>query len=165
MKNKTIFHAWDLGKLARSCKPLHLLCPTDLWNLRGTVLISEFESSQGSAEIHWVRQYLVKVDLFQMKDLQTSEMTVKLKSNLYVGPVNIFHWSGRHSKCNCLQNLTNFHRSRAWQIVPSVNTKIRYNITISLSRNIELSDLKLTKDTHILASEVKPSGVYCESLA
>ena len=27
-------------------------------------------------EIHWVRQYLVKVVLFGIKDLQTSEITV-----------------------------------------------------------------------------------------
>ena len=24
-----------------------------------------------------------------------------------------FHWSGRHSKCNCLQDRANFHRSQA----------------------------------------------------
>ena len=41
-------------------------------------------------EIHWVRQYLVSVVLFVIMDLYTSEVTVKLKSNLYVGPVNIF---------------------------------------------------------------------------
>ena len=39
---------------------------------------------------HWVRQYLVNVVLFRIKDLLTSDMTVKLNSNLYVGPVNCF---------------------------------------------------------------------------
>ena len=39
----------------------------------------------GSFEIYWVRQYLVNVVLFAIKDLETSEMTVKLKSNLYDG--------------------------------------------------------------------------------
>ena len=28
-----------------------------------------------------------------------------------------FHGSGGHHKCNCFQDQTNFHRSRAWQIV------------------------------------------------
>ena len=28
-----------------------------------------------------------------------------------------FHGSGGHSKCNCLQDRANFHRSQAWQIV------------------------------------------------
>ena len=41
-------------------------------------------------EIHWVRQYLVNLVLLRIKNLQISEITVKLKSNLYVGPVNIF---------------------------------------------------------------------------
>ena len=50
----------------------------------------------GSFEIHWVRQYLLKVILFGIKDLQTSARTGKLKRNFYVGHVNIFpnlwHW-------------------------------------------------------------------------
>ena len=41
----------------------------------------------GSFEIHWVRQYLVNIVLFRIKDLWTYEMTVNLKSNLYVGHV------------------------------------------------------------------------------
>ena len=41
-------------------------------------------------EIHWIRQYLVDVVLFGIKDLYTFEKTVKLESNLFVGPVNIF---------------------------------------------------------------------------
>ena len=49
-----------------------------------------------SFAIHRVRQYLLNVVLFGIKDLHTSEMTVKLKSNACVGPVNIFpnfsHW-------------------------------------------------------------------------
>ena len=28
-----------------------------------------------------------------------------------------FHGSGRHSKCNCLPDRANFHKSQAWQIV------------------------------------------------
>ena len=35
-----------------------------------------------------------------------------------------FYGSGRHSKCNCLQDWANFHRSQAWQIVPILNTDI-----------------------------------------
>ena len=41
-------------------------------------------------EIHWVRQYMINAVLFGIKDLQTSEMTIKLKGNFYVGPVNTF---------------------------------------------------------------------------
>ena len=43
----------------------------------------------GTLEMHWVIQYHVNVALFRTKDLQTYEMTVKLKSKLYVGPVNL----------------------------------------------------------------------------
>ena len=34
-----------------------------------------------------------------------------------------FHSSDEHSKHNCLQDLANFHRSRAWQIVLIFNTE------------------------------------------
>ena len=44
----------------------------------------------GSFEIHWVRQNLISMVLFGIKDLWTSAMTVQLKSNLFIGPVNIF---------------------------------------------------------------------------
>ena len=43
-----------------------------------------------SFEIHWVRQYLVNVVLLGIKDMYTFDMTVKLKRNLCVGPVNSF---------------------------------------------------------------------------
>ena len=52
-----------------------------------TQWISKFT---GSFEIHSIRQFLVNVILFWIKDLKISEMTVKLKSDLYVRPVNIF---------------------------------------------------------------------------
>ena len=42
----------------------------------------------GSYKIYWVRQYLENV--FWIKYLYTFEMTIKLKSNLYVRSVNIF---------------------------------------------------------------------------
>ena len=48
----------------------------------------DFKAS-GIFAIQRVRQHLVNVVLFGIKDLQTYEMTVKRKSNLYVGPVNI----------------------------------------------------------------------------
>ena len=44
----------------------------------------------GSFQIHCERQYLVNVILYGIQDLQTSEITVKFKSNLYVGPINNF---------------------------------------------------------------------------
>ena len=59
LKIKTICHAWDLRKLARSCKQLYLLCLPHPWNLPCIVLLSGFQSSHGSFEIHWVRQYLL----------------------------------------------------------------------------------------------------------
>ena len=40
-----------------------------------------FSKLQESFEIHWVRQYLVDIVLFQIKDLQKFEMTVKLENN------------------------------------------------------------------------------------
>ena len=66
VKNYDNFHAEDLWKLVQSCKQLCLLCPPAPWNLPSTTLLSGFRSSQGA------------------------EMTIKLKSNLYVGPVNSF---------------------------------------------------------------------------
>ena len=89
LKIQTICHTRDLWKLARSCKQLHLLCLPNPWSLPGTALFNGFQSSRGSFELHWVRQYLANVVLFGIKDLQTPEMTVKLKSNLYVRHVNI----------------------------------------------------------------------------
>ena len=51
----------------------------------------------GSFEIHWVKQYLVK-----------------------------FHGSGGHSKCKCLHDRANSHRSLAWLIVLIFNTSTIY---------------------------------------
>ena len=42
-----------------------------------------------SFEIHWVRQYLVNVVLYRMKDPLKYKMTPKLKSNMFVWPVSI----------------------------------------------------------------------------
>ena len=44
----------------------------------------------GGFEIHWVRQYLVKKSFISNKGLLHILMTIKLKSNLYMGPSNIF---------------------------------------------------------------------------
>ena len=73
-------------KLARSCKQLCLLCLPNPRNLPDTAFLSRFQ--RGS--FHWVRQYLVNLVLFGIRDLVTSEMTIKLKSSLYIRPVNIF---------------------------------------------------------------------------
>ena len=48
LKIRAICHAWDLQKLAQSCKQLHLLCPPDPLNLPGTVLLNGFQSSWGA---------------------------------------------------------------------------------------------------------------------
>ena len=39
-------------------------------------------------------------------------------------PRTKYHGSGRHSIRKCLQDLANFHRSRAWQIVPFLTLDI-----------------------------------------
>ena len=44
----------------------------------------------GSFEIHWERQYIPYRVLLGLKGMMIYEMTVKLKSYLYVGPVTIF---------------------------------------------------------------------------
>ena len=43
-----------------------------------------------SFEIHWVRQNLVNEVLYGIKGLWASKMGIKLKSNLYMGPVDIY---------------------------------------------------------------------------
>ena len=48
LKIRTNCHAWDLWKLAWSCKELHLLGLPDTWNFSGTALLSGFQSSQGA---------------------------------------------------------------------------------------------------------------------
>ena len=77
-----ICHAWGLWELSRSYKQLRFSCQLGPWNLPGTILLN--------FEIHWVRQHWVNVVLFGIKNLWKSSMTANLKSNLYVGPVNIF---------------------------------------------------------------------------
>ena len=53
--------------------------------------------------------YLVNIVLFGLKDLQTSEMIVKLKStsNLYVRPVNIFSYFWQRTKKKVWGEITN----------------------------------------------------------
>ena len=46
LKIRTVCHARDLRKLARSCKQLHLLCPPDPKKLPCTALLSGFQSSR-----------------------------------------------------------------------------------------------------------------------
>ena len=46
---RTICHARDLWKLARSCKQVHLLWPPDPWNLPCTALLSGTGASAGMA--------------------------------------------------------------------------------------------------------------------
>ena len=45
---RTICHAGNLWKLARSCKQLQLLCLEKPCNIPGTALLSGFQSSQGA---------------------------------------------------------------------------------------------------------------------
>ena len=51
--------------------------------------LMEFKSP-GGFEIHRVRKYLVNVVLFGIQDLEICKILVKLKGNLYDGPLNIF---------------------------------------------------------------------------
>ena len=74
LKIRTICHAWDLWKLDR----LHSLRLPDLWNLTRTALFSVLVTKRPeSFEMHWIKQYLVNVVLFGIKDVWTS---IKLKS-------------------------------------------------------------------------------------
>ena len=50
LKIATICLARDLWKFNRSCKQMHLLCSLDPWNLRGTALLSGFQSSRGDVK-------------------------------------------------------------------------------------------------------------------
>ena len=77
-----------------------------------------------------LRQYLVNVVLFWTKDLWTSELTVKLKSNLYVGPVNIFsnfftlmtHCCCSHSIIKKIQEIITCITSRRYTLLlPTIN--------------------------------------------
>ena len=43
------------------------MCQPDMWNLPGTALLKWISKLPGSIEIHWVRQYLVNIVLFQIK--------------------------------------------------------------------------------------------------
>ena len=45
LKIRTICHAHDMWKLARSCWQLHWLCPPDARNLPGTASLNGFQSS------------------------------------------------------------------------------------------------------------------------
>ena len=65
LKIKTNGRARDMWKFARACKQLRLLGPPDPGNLPGTVLLSGLECF----EIHRVRQYLVSLVLFGIKEL------------------------------------------------------------------------------------------------
>ena len=51
--------------------------------------LMEFKSP-GGFEIHRVRKYLVNVGLFGIQDLEICKILVKLKGNMYDGPLNIF---------------------------------------------------------------------------
>ena len=64
--------------------------PTKPMELTGYGLNRWISKLPGSFEIYWVKRYLVNVVLFVIKDLYKFEMTVKLNSNVYVGPVNVF---------------------------------------------------------------------------
>ena len=98
-KIRTICHARDLWTSARYCKQLRLLCAPDPWHLWGTALLGGFQSFRRAlkpTEYDRVGQYFVSVDLFGIKDMYRSQMTVNLKSILCVGAVKFFptvsHW-------------------------------------------------------------------------
>ena len=87
----------------------------------------------GSFEIHSARQYVVNV-LFGIKDLQTSEITVKLKSNMYVRPANIFIEFWHYLKQNALSLSVCSLWCCKWSSVPS--KFIHDNITIAFKSQI-----------------------------
>ena len=86
LKIRIIFHVRDLWKLARICKGC-LLCPPDPWNLPGTALVSGFQSSTWNILSKTV---LSKCSFIWNKWPVNIWNDLKLKSNMHVGPVNIF---------------------------------------------------------------------------
>ena len=81
-----------------------------------TALLGEFQSSRRAlkpTEYDQVGQQLVSVDLFGIKDLYISQMTVNLKSNLCVGAVNFFPTV---SYCFMIAiTTTNAHSCKRWR--------------------------------------------------
>ena len=73
-------------------------------------------------DIHWVRQYLLNIVLFRMKDLKGVNICndVKLKSKSYVGSVNIFpiflHCKSQRWKTqsNCFYSQLGWHLRWLW---------------------------------------------------
>ena len=77
---------------------LCLLCPPGRRNVPGTALLNRFQSPWGALK-YTVNQGLVIVILFGIKDLWPREITIKLKFNLCVGPVNSFPIFLHYSYC------------------------------------------------------------------
>ena len=97
-KHFTTSHPMTVLKLGQFAMPetrenrfgLVISCVYYARQTRNIYLTQWISKLPGRFEIHWVRTYWVKVVLFRIKDLCTSEMMVKHKRYLYVGPVNIF---------------------------------------------------------------------------
>ena len=103
--NTTIFHARDLRKLALSCKQLRLSCQPDPWNVPGTALLSEFESSPGVWNL-LIKAVLSKCAFISNKWPLMIWEDHEVQSNVYVGPVNVFlpnFWHLYHY--HCLHNM------------------------------------------------------------
>ena len=82
IKVRNFCHGQELWKLARSCKQLQLLCPPDPWNLPGT--------APGELCNPLIKTVPSKCSFIRNKGPVNICNNNELKSNLYVGPVNIF---------------------------------------------------------------------------
>ena len=90
LKIRTIFHAQDLWKLARSCKQLRMLCPPNPWHLLGIYCITQWISKlPESFEIHMVRQYsVIHDDVIKWKNFPRYWPFVR---GIHRSPVNFPH--------------------------------------------------------------------------
>ena len=62
------------------------------------------------------RQYLVNVVLFETNDLKRYQMTVKRKSNFYVGFINAYKYTGIVSVCVDWQGSTAYDDGPPWRL-------------------------------------------------
>ena len=90
LKIRKIWHAWDLYKLARSCKEWRSVCTSKWWNIPGTVLLAWISKLAWSFDIYWVRQ-LIEYNFISSKGPETYEMTIKLYIKLHLGTIHTFH--------------------------------------------------------------------------
>ena len=114
LKIKTICHARDLWKSARSCsKQLHYLCLSNPWNLPGTTLSSGFQSFQG---------VLKSTEWDNTKTRPTLERRKTLGHLRSINLNMINHNANQSQICQLLKIVkTIFFQTKMWKVVPSIS--------------------------------------------